>query len=203
MEELQIEPKAEMAWRDDREPSNYVLDELLDRNASSLITEDLASFLIIHLVVVAGITSLTELKEEVARAPGLDIAVDQVIRAMEDQGLLELQGDEIIKKYDHLDLGSNPNELLRFLPNLFRLAAKRVLKNEIQNPKLRRSNTESVRYYVLPDDPEAAKELRMLEQEFKAKVQKTLERSFEKGSKSSSLRFVGVFNCVLDVEDFE
>lgn len=182
-------------------PRHGDLTEDSPNDHSPVITEDLASFLIVNQVVVGGFHSIQELKDYFSNTPEVQDLVDHTLSGMEAVGMIAISGDKIDCLESVVDSGSDPRELLRYIPNLFRLAAKRVLKNASQRPEERKRRKESVVYYTMPDDPKLAAKVRDYEMEFRAKIA-SLHDEAKSINASSRVRLVGVLDCILEPEDF-
>lgn len=170
---------------------------------SAELLDDPAVFYIFELVRLTNMNRVSELKSFFAGNPELLDLVDTVLLRMEEVGLLKIQGDNIICPKRFIDFGSNPTALKRFLPNLLRIAAQRVLKNEEENPERRKANKEIVRWFTLSNSPEIAAEAREIDLEYKAKLMALQEKAYREGTKEASgVRLIGMVNCVMDPEDF-
>ncbi len=168
---------------------------------SAVITEDLASFLIVSQVVVGGYRSIQELRDYFSNTPEIQELVDYTLKGMEAAKMISVSGDKVECLETTLDSGSDPQELMRYIPNLFRLAAKRVLKDVVHRPEEKRRQKESVVYYTVPDDPKLASKIREFEMEFRAKIASLYDEA-QAVNGNSKVRLVGVLDCVLEPEDF-
>lgn len=167
---------------------------------SDLLTEDPATFLISHQVLVSGIDSVAALKEHLKPVPEIAGLADELLVEMEKQGLISVDGDEISVKSRDINLGGDAKNLKRFLPRLLEIASKRVLMNAQEEGFERKK--EGLHYFVLPGDEESANEARAAYREFRARMQAIKTKAIKEGRKGDSIRFVSVANASLVAEDF-
>ena len=132
------------------------LPEALEHLQSELLTEDLATFLVAHYVLVTKNDSVSSVRDYFRSTPDIFECVDDILFQLETVGLVEISGDKISAKKHHIDVGNDSEVLLRFLPRLFKVSVDRVLKNAKAGTV--RSNKEALRYFVLPNTPEVATE---------------------------------------------
>lgn len=174
------------------------------QQVSAEFLDDPAAFLILHLIHILQVSRVSELKSYFSRSPDLLQDVDSILSRLEDENIVRVEGDAIVSLTARaLDFGGNPAELKRFLPNLFRLAANRVLKNEEENPGRRKARREMVRWFALSDNPEVAAEAKAIDLEYKAKMVALQEKAMQgKMGPANGIRFAGIVDCVLEPEDF-
>ena len=170
--------------------------------AQSILTEDLASFLIFNQLLVMEPETVEDFKESFAGAPDVEMLVDDILVRMEAAGLIEIRGQKITLNQTAIltvDLGS----MELFLPNLLKLAAKNAIRNHRADTKEFRKNKEKLFYRALPDDPVTSNEVNELQLEFQAKMRQVQLRAEQEGRKGTGIRFVGMVNSCLKPEDFE
>jgi hypothetical protein len=172
------------------------LPNALGPERAEVLTEDLATFLVAHYVLVTKNDSIQGIKEYFRPTADIYECVEEIIVQLEAVGLLSVSGDKVTIAKSHIDLGSDPNVLSRFLPRLF----NRLLKNA--KAGVLRNKREGLRYFVLPDRPDVANEAKALYLEYKAKMLALIERAEKEDVPTESIRLVGVFNCALNPEDF-
>jgi hypothetical protein len=167
---------------------------------AGLITEDPATFLVAHHILLSGVTSLSSVKAYFARSPEILEIVDDLLLKMEKADLIAVQGDALTVKQRLADIGGNIEDLRRFLPRLFRIAAERVLKDAGDGSH--KAKRESIRYFALSDDKATAIEAQAIYLEFRTKMLGLIEKGLREERKGSGVRVVGVFNSTLVPEDF-
>jgi hypothetical protein len=180
--------------------SKHELKNALGPERSELVTEDLATFLVAHYVVVTKNNSVRSIAEYFSATPDVAGCVEEILCQLEDAGLICITGDNVTFNKPHIDIGNNPEVLSRFLPRLFKISVDRLLTNA-KDGVIRR-NKEGLRYFVLPDNPEVASEAKALYLEYKTKMLALIEKAEKQNLKSEGIRLVGSFNCVLNPEDF-
>lgn len=167
---------------------------------SELVTEDLATFLVAHHILITGINSVAAIKQYFQSVPDIQGIVEELLVQMERSDLLSITGDEITIKQRFVDIGGNVENLKRFLPRIFKLSADRILSDAAKGNH--KSKKEALRYFVIPDDQETATEAQALYVEYKAKMLNLVAKAEKSGRKGEGVRLVGVLNCALVPEDF-
>lgn len=197
MEQLSVQSnRTELANR----PAAPIL-EALESAQNDLITEDLATFLVAHHILITGTDSISAIKTYFKRTPGVEGLVDELLGQLEKVDLISVAGDKITVKQPFFDLGGNVENLQRFLPRIFKLSAERVLSDAALG--VNKAKKEAVRYFALPDDEETAAEAQAIYIEFKAKMLNLVSKADRQNRKGKGVRVVGVFNCAMNPEDFQ
>jgi hypothetical protein len=166
----------------------------------NLVTEDPATFLIAHHIVVTGTKSVAAIRKYFSRAPEILEVVDVVLSEMERAEVISVDGDTITAKERFVDLGGNIENLRRFVPQLFQIAADRVLEDAAAG--LHRPKRDGIRYWAIPNDKRSSIEAQAIYSEFKAKMNALVDRIKTEDRNGESVRLVGTFNCSLSPEDF-
>lgn len=172
----------------------------LEPARSDLVTEDLATFLVAHYIVVAKNSSVRSIKDYFRATPEVAGCVEEILFELEKVGLINIKGDEVSFNKSHIEIGTNPDVLSRFLPRLFKISVDRLLENARGGTI--KKNKEGLRYFVLPDNPEVASEAKALYLEYKSKMFALIEKAERQNLKADGIRLVGSFNCALNPEDF-
>jgi hypothetical protein len=180
--------------------SKNELTNALGPERSELVTEDLATFLVAHYIVVTKNDSVRSIAEYFRATPDVAGCVEEILCQLENSGLISISGDKVTFNKQQIDIGNNPEVLSRFLPRLFKISVDRLLTNA-KDGVIRR-NKEGLRYFVLPDNPEVASEAKALYLEYKTKMLALIEKAEKQNLKSDGIRLVGSFNCALNPEDF-
>ncbi len=178
--------------------------ELLNTEKDDLFTEDLAAFFIVQSIMLSHIKTVEKVKEHFSFSKDLLLLVDEVLQRMAGLGIISIEGGKISYKQKWLDYGSNPQKLRRFLPKLFRITVKRVIKDaELDSTIQRKRKQQMVRFYIFPDFAETKKELKELDTEYKRRIQEIFLRAMaSKDRKPMGMRFVGLVNTIMNPEDF-
>lgn len=176
------------------------LPNALGPEKAELLTEDLATFLVAHYVLVTKTNSIQSIKEYFNATPDVADCVDEILCQLESLESIAVCGDRITFLKEHIDVGSDPKILARFLPRLFKISVERLLAN-LKSGTLKK-NKEGLRYFVLPDNPAVAGEAKALYLEYKSKMLALIDRAEKQGLSSEGIRLVGSFNCALKAEDF-
>lgn len=180
-------------------PVSQAVGNLLSSQAD-LVTEDLASFLVAHHILISGLDSIAAIKEYFRRMPEVLPVVDHILAKLHEAELIQVSGDKIKATQRFVDIGGNVENLRRFLPRVFKISAERILADaELGSHKAKR---EALRYFALPDDNETSAEAQALYLEFKAKMLNLVNKADREGRTAERIRLVGIFNCALVPEDF-
>ncbi len=172
----------------------------LSTSQVNLITEDLATFLITHYVLISGNKSVASIKEYFSRSPEIFDLVDDLLVQMEKSNLISVDGDKVLVKHSLIELGDNLETLRKFVPRLFRLSASRVLTSYETNTL--KQQKEALRYFVMPNNFESNTEAQAIYLEFKSKMKNLVQKNIAQDRNGDGIRLVGVFNCLLQSEDF-
>lgn len=167
---------------------------------ASLLSEDLATFLVAHHILITGNDSVSSVKRYFRQQQEILDLVDDLLIQLEASELLTVNGDKILIKKRFIDIGGNADNLRRFLPRLFELSSDRVLKDALNGSNALKR--EGVRYFAIPNDNETSIEAQAIYLDFKNKMQALSEKTDKFERRSESVRLVGVFNCSLVPEDF-
>ena len=198
MEQASLDP-AQTRQSPASNAANQLIGNLLS-SQSNLVTEDLATFLVAHHILISGNDSIATIKEYFRNTPDILEIVDDLMNALEQANLISMTGDKIKVSQRFVDIGGNVENLRRFLPRLFKLTTERVLDDassgELKNKK------EALRYFALPNDKETSSEAQAIYLEFKTKMLNLGAKVDREGRKAEGIRLVGLFNCALVPEDF-
>lgn len=168
---------------------------------ADLLTEDPATFLVAHHILLTGVDSVDAIKSYFKRAPGILGIVDELLAQMDSEGLVSVDGDKLTVSQRFLDLGGDVQNLRRFLPRLFKIAADRVLTDAVTGAQ--KQKRDGIRYWAIPNDTKSSLEAQAYYLEFKAKMSVLADRIVKEDRMAESVRLVGAFNCSLSPEDFE
>lgn len=182
------------------DPGAQLVGNLLAAQAD-LVTEDLGTFLVAHHILITGIDSVSAIKTYFRRTPGMEELVDELLLQLEKVDLVAVKGDRIEVKQRFIDIGGNVDNLLRFLPRIFKISAERVLSDASNGAH--KGKREAIRYFAIPDDKETAAEAQALYVEYRAKMLNLVSKADREGRKAEGVRLVGVFNCAMNPEDFQ
>lgn len=187
------------------ESLNTVVESLELSNAlqparAEVITEDLATFLVAHFILVTKNDSVESIKSYFKNTPDVEGYVEEILCTLESIGLISVTGDKVSFHKRQIDIGSKPEILAKFLPRLFKVSVERLLADA--RAGIVRQKKEGLRYFVLPDSPKVAADAKALYLEYKAKMLALIERAEKDNVKADGVRLVGSFNCALNPEDF-
>lgn len=181
-------------------PAAQLMGNLLSAQAD-LVTEDLGTFLVAHHILITGIDSVAAIKAYFKRTPGMEDLVDELLNQLEKVDLIAVDGDKVNVKQRFIDIGGNVENLLRFLPRIFKISAERVLSDAAKGTH--KTKREAIRYFAIPDDKETSAEAQAIYVEYKAKMLNLASKIEKQGRKGDKVRLVGMFNCVMNPEDFQ
>jgi len=179
--------------------ANQMIGNLLS-SQSELVSEDLASFLVAHHILISGNDSIASIKEYFRNTPDILEIVDELMNSLEQSNLISMTGDKIKVAQRFVDIGGNVENLRRFLPRLFKLSTDRVLSDAEAGTL--KEKKEALRYFALPNDKETSLEAQAIYLEFKTKMLNLISKAEREARKAESIRLVGLFNCALVPEDF-
>ncbi|MBY0471183.1 hypothetical protein K2X30_08460 [bacterium] len=165
---------------------------------ADVITEDLATYGVVHYVLFSAPTTLDAVKEYFSFDPSLAPVVDQVIANMEDRELISIEGGVIRAKRTDIHFAPNPRYFSRFIPSLFELASKQVAEDGEKGIHIERK--EGLHLIAIPNTPEVAIKAQAIFEEYRAKLI-ALSRSTE-NMRSEEIRILGTYNCLLDPKGF-
>lgn len=182
-----------------KRPEDIAAGNLLAAQAD-LVTEDPATFLVAHHILVTGVQSISKIKSYFKRSPEVLEIVDELLCQMERADLISVDGDKLAVKQRFVDIGGDVENLRRFVPRLFKVSADRVLSDA--NSGLHKQKREALRYFAIPDDSQTSLEAQAIYLEFKTKMLALVDRASKEGRVAEGVRLVGAFNCSLVPEDF-
>ena len=119
---------------------------------------------------------------------------------MEEADLIAIEGDQIKLKQQFVDLGDDLQNVRRFLPRLFMIAADRVLEDATIGAH--RAKKDAIRYWAIPNDQKSSLEAQAAYLEYRAKMNAIAARVKTEERCGDSVRLVGAFSCSLSPEDF-
>ncbi len=198
MEQASLDP-AQTRQSPASNAANQLIGNLLS-SQSELVTEDLATFLVAHHILISGNDSVATIKEYFKSTPEIHEIVEEVLNAMDLANLISIDGDKIRVSQRFVDIGGNVDNLRRFLPRLFKRTTERVLEDAAKGRL--KEKKEALRYFALPNDKETSSEAQAIYLEFKTKMLNLISKTEREGRKAESIRLVGLFNCALVPEDF-
>jgi hypothetical protein len=181
--------------------STHHVPNFLPTNVTSeqvdIITEDPATYLVAHHVVFNSPTTLESVLEYFSFEPSLAPVVHKVISSMEERGLLTVNAG-IIRAEKQINIPSNPDQLIRYIPTLFELGVKQVIK-DAKVGKIR-ERKEGLQITGIPNTPELAIQAQAIFEEFRAKLIALANNN--ETTRSEDTRIIGIYNCLIDPKEF-
>jgi hypothetical protein len=164
---------------------------------ASVITEDLASFVVANQIILTAPTTIEQVKQHFSHNAEIAPLVNHTLNALQDAELISIQDGKIEALVNDLSVGSDIDALERFVPNLFKRTASQILNDARTQKKTQRQ--EGLQYFVIPNDPELANEAKALFEEFRFKMLRLTEKA---RNYKGEPRVIGVLNCLPDPEEY-
>jgi hypothetical protein len=112
---------------------------------ASVITEDLASFVVANQIILTAPTTIEQVKQHFSHNAEIAPLVNHTLNALQDAELISIQDGKIEALVNDLSVGSDIDALERFVPNLFKRTASQIL-NDGRKPSAKKDfNTSSFR----------------------------------------------------------
>jgi len=173
------------------------------RSQCDLYTEDLGAFYIISVTTCGVCATVDELKDYFSGNPALQELVGPMIGRMEEADLIEVDAAGKIKPLQKgVNVGNTAEALKRYVPQLMKKGATKILEHCIDEPDTFRSRKELLHYWAIPDTADAAHEALHATIEYRMRMQAIMKKYIDSEDVRGT-RLYGVMAWDARPEDFE